>query len=76
MEATMLVKVLESVGSRGAFMAEVPGQRGRYVKARSLADLKVELRAAMADPTGARFAEETWSTPGTGCSETSLFVAL
>jgi hypothetical protein len=72
----MIVKVLDAISPERGYMAEVPGQQGRYVKAESLPDLKALLRVAMSDPSGSYFASSSWSTPGTGYSETTLFITL
>jgi hypothetical protein len=71
-----IVRVLDAIRPEGGYMAEVPGQQGRYVKAGSLPDLKARLRAALADPDGSLFASSSWTAPSTGYSETALFITL
>jgi hypothetical protein len=73
---TMIVKVLDAISPNHGYMAEVPGQQGRFVKAATLTDLRTKLHAALADPEGSKFASSSWTTPGTGYSETSLFITL
>ncbi len=71
-----MVRVLEADWPKAGYMAEVPGLPGLYVQAPSIPELRAQLRAAMADPEGARFAISCRQESRTGYSETAVFVTL
>jgi hypothetical protein len=71
-----MVRVLEVKGTRAGFKAEVPGRDGHFVRAETLPELRVKLRAAMADQEGPTVAALGGSKPLQGGSETALFITV
>jgi hypothetical protein len=71
-----MVKVLEAIRPEVGYMAEVPGQDGRYVRAESIAELRSKLRMALIGSDGSVFVTSSSPEPRSGYSDTALFVAL